>query len=91
MKKVFLGVFGVLVVAVALLFFFRQPLFEIMAEQMTQDMFVASDTDGFDPGLPVGAQFPSIEVHYKGATLSDVSPFIADKGMVFIANRSADW
>jgi len=28
---------------------------------------------------------------YQGRTVSDLQPFVGDKGMIFIASRSVDW
>ena len=55
------------------------------------DMFISEDTDSFNPGLPVGAQFPPIRASYLGREITAVDQFIRDKGVVFIANRSVDW
>jgi hypothetical protein len=55
------------------------------------DIFISEDTDSFDPGLPIGAQFPRIRALYQGREITDIDQFIRDKGAVFIANRSVDW
>lgn len=55
------------------------------------DVFIAADTDDFDPGLPIGADFPPIRALYQGQVITDIDQFIRDKGAVFIANRSVDW
>jgi hypothetical protein len=55
------------------------------------DVFIDADTDDFDPGLPVGAQFPAIRALYQGQEINDIDQFVRDKGAVFIANRSVDW
>lgn len=55
------------------------------------DVFIDADTDSFDPGLPVGAQFPEIRALYQGQEVNDLDGFIRDKGAVFLAQRSADW
>lgn len=91
MKKISLSILGVLVLLAAFGFLFRGPLFELVAERLTADMFIDQDTDAFDPGLPIGARFPQIEARYQGAVIQDVGSFPIDKGMIFIANRSADW
>ena len=54
------------------------------------DVFIDADTDDFDPGLPIGADFPPIRALYQGEEINDIDQFIRDKGAVFIANRSAD-
>ena len=55
------------------------------------DMFIAEDADGFDPGLAIGTQFPSIQVLYRGEEISAIDQFMGESGAVFIANRSANW
>lgn len=56
-----------------------------------EDIFISEDTDDFDPGLPIGAQFPSIRALYQGEEITEIDRFIGDNGAIFIANRSADW
>ena len=91
MKKFLLGLVATLVVAAGVIYIFRGALWDTPVQQMTADMFIEADTDAFDPGLPVGAQFPALQASYQGAPITDAGQFIQDKGMVFIANRSADW
>ncbi|MGI9325077.1 MAG: hypothetical protein ACR2PZ_07650 [Pseudomonadales bacterium] len=91
MKKISLGFLGVLVLLAVVGFLFRGPLFELIAERMTADMFVSQDTDAFDPGLSIGTRFPQIEARHQGAVIHDVGSFPIDKGMIFVANRSASW
>ena len=91
MKKFFLGLLGFVAIAVLSIYIFRAPLMEFAMEKMTADMFVAADTDSFDPGLAIGSRFPYLETRYQESTLRDTSQFNRDKGMVFIANRSVDW
>lgn len=91
MKKFLLGLVIVLVLAAAGVFVFREPLKEIAIERITSDMFVAVDNDSFDPGLALGATFPSIRAVREGAEVTDISGFSGPNGLVFIANRSVDW
>ena len=55
------------------------------------EMFVAEDTDGFDPGLAIGTQFPSIRALYQGDEITSIDQFLGEAGAIFIANRSANW
>ncbi len=55
------------------------------------NVFISADTDDFDPGLPIGAQFPAIRALYQGSEITGIDRFIRDKGAIFIANRSVDW
>jgi len=91
MKKAFLTVISVLLVVGGGIYMFRGQLWEVAKNAITSDMFIAEDTDNFDPGLAIGTPFPAIRATYQGKEITDVRPFIHDKGMVFIANRSADW
>ena len=63
----------------------------LLAQQGLGNIFVPKDTDSFDPGLPIGAQFPSIRALYQGKEITDIDRFLGDKGAVFFANRSVDW
>ena len=60
-------------------------------QQLTSDMFVSSDSDAFDPGLPLGARFPALSARLDAMPVTDVSRLVGDKGMIFIAVRSVDW
>lgn len=55
------------------------------------DMFITEITDGFNPGVQVGDQFPAIRAMYDGEEITTIDRFIRDKGAIFIANRSVDW
>lgn len=91
MKKFFvvLGLFLLALVAAGALF--REQVLEVAKSAITKDMFVTADTDDFNPGLPVGATFPAISALHEGRQIYDVGEFLRDKGMIFVANRSADW
>lgn len=67
------------------------PLLAQQRASNFDDIFIAEDTDSFDPGLPVGAQFPPIRALYQGREITEIDQFVGDKGAVFIANRSVDW
>lgn len=91
MKKRLVIVLSVLFVASAGIYLLRGQLWEGIKTTLTADMFVEADTDDFDPGVAIGSTFPAVRAHYQGREIKDLQPFIHDKGMVFIANRSADW
>jgi uncharacterized iron-regulated membrane protein len=86
-KKILLTLLSLSLVLVGGAYLFKDQLMN----SITADMFVDADTDSFDPGLAVGQSFPPIRAIYQGAEVTDTRNFIHDKGMVFIANRSADW
>lgn len=91
MKKLLLGFVGAVAIAVGAGYVFREPLWVAAQQAITADMFVSADTDDYDVGLAIGQTFPPIKALHQGQPVTDVSQFIADKGMVFIANRSANW
>ena len=74
--------------AVMGLFAIMQPL---QAQPNLDNMFLDEDTDSFDPGLPVGAEFPAIRAIYDGQEINSIERFFGDKGAVFLAMRSVDW
>ena len=65
-----------------------QPL---QAQPDLDNIFLDEDTDSFDPGLPVGTQFPTIRAIYEGREINSIEQFFGDKGAVFLAMRSVDW
>ena len=90
-KKVLL-ISGTLVLVLAgSAYLLRAQLWEVVVDHFSKDTFIAADTDDFDPGLTVGSKFPTIKALYKGAEVNDIRNFSRDKGMIFVANRSADW
>jgi peroxiredoxin len=80
-----------LALTVALAYLFREPLKEFAYAKLTQDMFVAADSDDFDPGPAVGSSFPGMNASYDGREVSLLTPFAGAKGTLFIASRSLDW
>lgn len=91
MQKRLAIVFSVLLVASGGIYLLRGQLWEGMKNALSADMFVEADTDDFDPGVVIGSTFPTIRALYQGREIKDLQPYVHDKGMVFIANRSADW
>ena len=91
MKKFLLSLFSVVLVASGAAYLFKAQLWDLAQDKLTADMFVDADNDTFSPGLAVGDVFPEVKAIYQGQEIADISDFVHDKGMVFIANRSADW
>jgi hypothetical protein len=91
LKKFLQGFAIFTAVAVIAIYLGREPLKEMAMGAITKDMFVAEDTDAFDAGLAVGTRFPALNVRYQGEQINDMGQFLSDRGMIFIANRSADW
>ena len=91
MKKQFSILAGLVVVAAIGIFVFRAQNVEATDPDITENMFISSDADSFDPGLPVGAQFPAIHALYQGEEITGIDRFIRDKGAIFVAVRSVDW
>jgi hypothetical protein len=90
-KKVLTTLVCVVLVAGGVGYLFKEQLWEKVQTIITADMYIAADTDNFDPGLAIGERFPNISALYQGEEITSVDRFVHDKGMVFIANRSADW
>lgn len=84
---------SLLVVALAALgvFAFREPIMGAIVERLTRDMFVATDTDAFDPGVSVGSALPAIRARLEDREVTDIGEFMGERGAVLIANRSVDW
>ena len=55
------------------------------------NMFISEVTHDFNPGLPIGAQFPAIRALFEGEEIMSIDRFIRDRGAIFIAARSVDW
>lgn len=91
MKKFLVSLFSVLLVAGGVGYLFQEELLTGLKAQITKDMFVAADADAFDPGVAVGSIFPKIKAVHSGRQIDSVESFSADKGMIFVANRSASW
>lgn len=91
MKKILLILLAALLVAAALAYLWREPLKEAAYARLTQGMFVAQDTDDFDPGPALGSRFPGLRASYQGREVTLVEEFAGEKGTVFIASRSLDW
>lgn len=91
MKKVLLGTLAVVCAVGIAGYLFREPIMQSVMDRLTADMFVAADADTFDPGVPVGTRLPEIAARYDGRTVSDLSEFMGDNGLVLFAARSADW
>lgn len=92
MRKTLLTVFLLLLlVATVLGYLLRQPLKEFAYEVLTRDMFVARDTDAFDPGPALGSRFPGLRASYQGRDVTLIEEFAGRNGTVFIASRSLDW
>lgn len=91
MKKVIIVLLCSVLLISAGGFLFRAQLWDLVVYVFTRDVFIDDDTDSFDPGLAVGERFPAISALYEGKEIRDVNRFSHRKGLIFIANRSADW
>jgi hypothetical protein len=90
-KTVALIGLGLLAVVGGLVLVAGDQLKRAVMQQLTTDMFVASDRDSFDPGLSVGVRFPMLSARLNEMPVTDISRLAGDKGMIFIAVRSVDW
>ena len=91
MKKALLIGLCALLAAAALLYLFREPVKQALYARITADMFVAGDSDAFDPGPALGSQFPGLRASYQGREVTLLDEFAGKNGTVFIASRSLDW
>jgi peroxiredoxin len=87
-----------LVVALAVLFgagimllLFRDPIKQAAYDRLTDDMFVAADSDDFDPGPAVGSRFPGLNAVYGGRRIQLLEELAGSRGTVLVASRSLDW
>ena len=78
-------------VVVGYMFIFSSPLLAQGMGPNLENMFLNEDIDDFDPGVPVGMQFPMIRARYEGEEITSIDGFHGDKGLIFFAVRSADW
>ncbi len=60
MKRTLVVALAVLLGAVFMLLLFRDPIKQAAYDRLTRDMFVAGDSDDFDPGPAVGSHFPGL-------------------------------
>lgn len=82
---------GLVVALFALVFLLREPLRELLYDGVTSDMFIAEDTDSFDPGPVIGSRFPGINATWQGEEAHLLEPFYGPNGTVLLATRSVDW
>lgn len=91
MKKFLIGLLAVVAVGGVGIYLFRAPLMDMVVEQLTADMFVAADTDPYDPGVALGERLPSLLALHQGAEVTDLAAFVGENGVVLYAIRSVDW
>lgn len=91
MKKIVIGIAALLVVAGIGIYAFRAPLMDAVTDRMTAHMFVARDTDAYDPGVAMGQVFPPIHARYADREVTDIGEFAGPRGLVIYVNRSVDW
>ena len=84
MKKI-LSVALLIVLAVTAIFYlFREPIKQAVYARLTADMFVAQDTDDFDPGPVIGSHFPGLRARYRGVELTLLDQLAGAKGTVLV-------
>lgn len=91
MKTFLIGLLAVIVIAGAAIALFREPLKDMAYERIAADVFVAEDTDNYDPGVAVGAPLPPLLALHGGDRVTDVRGFMGTKGVALFAVRSVDW
>ncbi|GAB3270393.1 peroxiredoxin family protein [Parahaliea aestuarii] len=91
MQRVLIIFAAILLLAIALLYSNQDRVKEAAYNKLTENMFVAADTDSFDPGPAVGSQFPGIYARYRGDTVRLLTDFAGPQGTAFVASRSLAW
>jgi peroxiredoxin len=91
MKRILLILLPTLLVVAAAIYVWREPLKQAAYARLTQDMFVAQDTDDFDPGPALGSRFPGLRARYQGREITLIEEFAGVNGTVVVASRSLDW
>jgi peroxiredoxin len=91
MNRFLLSAIAAFILLVVTVLIFRESLEDFAYDQVTEDMFVEGDTDGFDPGPAIGSRFPGVTALYQGEPISLIEPFAGPNGTVFMASRSFDW
>ncbi len=90
MKKRYIAL-GIVAVAAAGIYGFREPLLAAVIDRVTANMYVPADNDPYDPGVATAQPMPTIHALYDGREVTDVDEFMGAKGLVIFVNRSVDW
>lgn len=64
---------------------------EAIVERLTANMFVAADTDAFDPGIAVGSSLPALRAMHAGKEVTGLDGMAGTRGTLLVVNRSVDW
>lgn len=91
MQRVLIVLAVLLLLATSLVYVYQDDVREKAYAKLTENMFVASDDDAFDPGPALGSDFPGVRARYQGKQIQLLAPFAGANGTVFIASRSLDW
>lgn len=73
------------------IYVFREEVTNLIAAQMTRNMFLDEDLDDYDPGIALTDPFPLIKVSLNGKTYDDLSSFHGVRGLVVLFSRSVVW
>ena len=91
MKRMLVIAAFTLAAMVLILYQYRAPLKEAAYAKLTESMFVAADTDQFDPGPAIGSHFPGVRASFEGRVITLIDEFAGKNGTVLVASRSLDW
>jgi peroxiredoxin len=91
MKKFASLIVIVALLAVILIYAFREQLEQAAYDKLTSNMFVESDEDSFDPGPALGSHFPGVRATWQGRHIQLLQEFYGPRGLAFVATRSAEW
>ena len=77
--------------AVLLLLWLREPLQRQVDARRVADMFVPVDRDDFDPGPATGSRFPGLRATWQGREITLLEPLAGPRGSVLVILRSLAW
>ncbi len=91
MKKILPGITLVLMACLVTAYIYRAPIKQAAYDLLTRDMFVATDSDDFDPGPAIGSHFPGVTASWRGGDVRLLNRFAGPRGTAFVAIRSVSW
>ncbi len=91
MRRSLIVLAALLLLALGLVYSYQDRMKEAAYAKLTENMFVAEDTDNFDPGPAVGSDFPGVHARYQGETVRRLDRFAGPRGTALVAVRSVDW
>jgi len=90
-RRVLIGLAAALGVVLVAGYLHREELKAALIDRITADMFVAADTDTYDPGVSIGQPLPPLRALWNGREVTSVSELMGERGLLLFVNRSVDW